>query len=283
VLVLSTVVTCRFAGQLRGAIEAAGGDRADYRVVGLCHEVRNETFSWVRPEHLDGLDHLVFVARYTMDSYGPEYAPSTPRTVILNWLSPAEKTTVDATPLSPGPVVLMVGVVAPHKGQLHVAKAFAAIADKYPDHELHIVGHVYDQAYAERVKAASDRVRLFGSLNRWAVLSAMRSCSVFVHGSPMESCSLSVLEAMYSQCAVVAARVGGIPEQIQDGQNGLLYQHGDELACAQAMIGLLDDAELRRALGVAARKTVEAAFSEREKTEQYRAVFASAFDRPPYS
>jgi glycosyltransferase involved in cell wall biosynthesis len=274
IVVLSTVVLCRMAFNVRAAIESAGAGRGSYGMIGLVHEVRNETFTWVKPQHLEGFDRLVFVAEYTMNSYGPEYAPGTPKTVIRNWLSPAEKNAVDSVPVRRVPVILMVGVVAPHKGQLHVAKAFSRISDQFPDHELHLVGHIYDKSYAEAIKLVLPKVRLAGPLPREAVAMAMRVCEVFVHGSPMESCCLSVLEAMYSECAVLAAEVGGIPEQIRDGQNGLLYPHGNETACAESLKGLLLNAGIRRERGVSARRTVQTDFYEKDKVAQYADIFS---------
>nr|WRJ70002.1 glycosyltransferase family 1 protein [Oceanusvirus sp.] len=275
VLILSTVVLCRMAVSVRAAIQAAGAAPDAYRLIGLVHEVRNETFAWVKPQHLVGLDALVFVAEYTMRSYGPEYAPTTHRRVIRNWLSPAEKNAIDSTPVRRAPVILMVGVVAPHKGQLHVAQAFARISDQFPDHELHLAGHVYDRSYADAIRSVSPKVRMSGPLAHSAVAAAMRVCDVFVHGSPMESCCLAVLEAMYSECAVLASEVGGIPEQIRSGENGLLYPHGDVAACADTLKGMLLDAGLRRELGVNARRTVQSDFYEKEKIAQYVDLFAS--------
>jgi len=65
-----------------------------------------------------------------------------------------------------------------------------------------------------------------------------------------------LLEAMASDCAVVASRVAGIPAVIEDRRTGLLVPPGDASALAQALLLLLDDASLRTDLGARARERV---------------------------
>ena len=269
-VVFSTVICTRLAGAFRTIV----GREAGMRLVGLVHEVRNETFSWVLPKHLSGLDRIAFVATYTADSYGPEYAPGEARAVIHNWLSPAEKELVDSTPEDRSrPIVLSVGVVGKHKGHLHAAMAVAKLRLRYPDYRHVVVGHVYDEDYAEQVKAASPgAVELLGPADRAEVVRLMRTCRVFLHGSPMESCCLSVMEAMCCGCPVVAARVGGIPEEVTDGEDGLLYEFGDHGACCDLLERLAASEELRARLGGAARKTVDERFREQDKVDAYRAL-----------
>lgn len=280
VLVLSTVISCRHAAAIRSAIDKQPAtDRHRLTIVGLVHEVRNATFAWVQPAHLQGVDRLVFVAGYTEASYGPEFAPGVPRHVIHNWLSAAERNAVDSAcppPPSPGApvVVLMVGVVAPHKGQLDVARAFARLAADFPGAKLVLLGTVYDPKYADRIRevvsaatvaGAEERVVIAGAVSHPDVLRAMQSCTVLVHASPMESCCLSIMEAMYAGAAVLATRVGGIPEQITHGSDGLLFELGDVPACEAAMRELLSDPDRRRSLGARARCTVASRFREHDK------------------
>lgn len=274
-VILSTVICARLAPSFRARADPEGRHADRLRVVGLIHEVRNETFAWVRPADLAGLDRAVFVARYTADSYDPSFAPGLRREVILNWLTPDDMRRIDAIPeeRADSRVILAVGVVAKHKGQLHLARAVAALRRRRPGYRLVLAGHVYDPAYA-RLVAEQDPggVELAGALAQADVLRHMRSCAVFVHGSPMESCCLSILEAMYAGCAVVAARVGGVPEQITDGRDGLLYQHDDHEACAAALERLLERDDERRRIGASARETVVARFSEPDKVAMYAPV-----------
>jgi glycosyltransferase involved in cell wall biosynthesis len=63
-----------------------------------------------------------------------------------------------------------------------------------------------------------------------------------------------VIEAMAAGLPVVASSVGGLPELVADGETGILVPAGDAVALAEALARLLDDPELRRSYGAAARR-----------------------------
>ena len=72
---------------------------------------------------------------------------------------------------------------------------------------------------------------------------------------------MSMLEAMAARKAVVATHVGGIPETLRDGDNGLLVPPRDERALARALARLLGDTALRDRLAERARATIEQQYS----------------------
>jgi len=78
---------------------------------------------------------------------------------------------------------------------------------------------------------------------------------------------------MACQRAIVATAVGGIPDAIRDGENGRLVPPGDATALAAVICELLDDAELRRRLGSAARTTVVQHFTPTQELERNLAVY----------
>jgi glycosyltransferase involved in cell wall biosynthesis len=86
--------------------------------------------------------------------------------------------------------------------------------------------------------------------------------SLLLQPSLYEGFPLSVLEAMGSGLPVVASRVGGIPEMVTHGSDGLLVPPADATALADAIQLLLADDELRRSMGDAARERVRTCFSE---------------------
>jgi glycosyltransferase involved in cell wall biosynthesis len=76
-----------------------------------------------------------------------------------------------------------------------------------------------------------------------------------------ENCPMSILEAMAHGKALVASRVGGIPELVRHGLNGFLFEVGDQGALLERIHLLLSDSQLRRRLGFAGRKIVEKDYS----------------------
>jgi glycosyltransferase involved in cell wall biosynthesis len=289
VLVLNTVVACQCAGGLRAALvgmQQRGLLRSRrVSIVGVIHELRNQTFAWVGAAHLAALQSLVFVSRFSADSFPPEMAPGVPRRVVRNWLTAEEKAGIDrAADAEPRDcfTVLACGVVAQHKRQLQAARAVGLLARRRPELRIHlrVVGTVYDTNYADAIeRAAPGRVTVVGAAPHAEVLRRMASCMALVHCAAMESCSLVLLEAMYSGAPVLAARAGGTPEQIEHGVCGLLYDHGTDdepELIANALAALADDAEGRAALGAAAREAALRRFDRDEAVAMYLAAVEDA-------
>ena len=122
--------------------------------------------------------------------------------------------------------------------------------------ELRIVGDGPEAAplrdLADRVGA--DTIRFTGYLSGDALREALAGASFVVLPSRWyENLPFSIMEAFASGKPVVATDIGGIPEMVDDGENGLLFPLGDEAALADRIGRLLDDDALRRAMGRSAR------------------------------
>jgi glycosyltransferase involved in cell wall biosynthesis len=117
-----------------------------------------------------------------------------------------------------------------------------------------------------------DRFRLLGSLRPPDDLYA--ACDLFVLPSHGEAMPLALLEAMAAGRPVVATAVGGIPEAIQEGVEGLLVAPRDRGALASAIARLLGDAPARERMGRAARARVERSFG----VERMAAAVCALYD-----
>ncbi|WP_334110163.1 glycosyltransferase family 4 protein [Thermodesulfitimonas autotrophica] len=121
-----------------------------------------------------------------------------------------------------------------------------------------------------------NRVRFLGSQPSTAVRKLLRHHDIFVLASSHEGFPHSVLEAMEAELAVVATAVGGTPEVVEDGQNGLLVPPNDEEALYQALARLTNDTKLRNRLAQKGRKTVEAKFTTETMINKTEAVLEKA-------
>jgi glycosyltransferase involved in cell wall biosynthesis len=81
----------------------------------------------------------------------------------------------------------------------------------------------------------------------------LQASDLFTLMSLSEAASLTLLEAMVTALPIVVTSVGGNPEMVRDGREGLLVPRGDAEAAARAMLRLLDDPRLAWTLGEAAR------------------------------
>jgi glycosyltransferase involved in cell wall biosynthesis len=103
----------------------------------------------------------------------------------------------------------------------------------------------------------SDRVRFLGALPRDEVLRVFRAADAALLTSAWENLPHSVLEALAVGTPVVATAVGGVPEVVRDGENGLLVAPGDVDGLADAIRRVSGDERLRARLAAAAATSVE--------------------------
>ena len=160
-----------------------------------------------------------------------------------------------------GPLrVTAVANLIPEKGIEHLLRA-AARLDAGTIH-LSIVGDgPLGEPLRQRARELGiDRRTSFLGL-RDDVANLLRETDVFVHPAVWaEAFGLTIAEAMASGCAVVATRIGGIPELVVDGESGLLVPAGNDVALAAALARLQHDEALRAGLGAAARRRAEQCF-----------------------
>jgi glycosyltransferase involved in cell wall biosynthesis len=93
-----------------------------------------------------------------------------------------------------------------------------------------------------------------------------------------ESFGIVNLEAMASGLPIVASRIGGVPDVVKDGENGLLVPPRDHEALAAAIIYLLENGDVRKKIGENARKKVEN-YSWEKVAEKYEEVYEQIINK----
>jgi colanic acid/amylovoran biosynthesis glycosyltransferase len=144
---------------------------------------------------------------------------------------------------------------------------------------LDIAGDGPQRAFLE-AKAVSlavgDRVRFLGNQSQRQVRELLRNADVFVMGSFAEGLPVVLMEAMAAGVPVVATRIAGIPELVDDGQNGFLVPPGDPALAAVAVRQLLQDPELRNRFAIAGRAKVEREFDINREASWLAKILTSA-------
>lgn len=105
-------------------------------------------------------------------------------------------------------------------------------------------------------------VHYLGKLEASAVRSCLRQADVVLLPSLWENCPYACLEAMAAGRAIVTSSAGGLPELIQDGENGLLASSQSVDSYVNCIERLIEDCNLRERLGAAARRTVAASYRD---------------------
>ena len=125
-----------------------------------------------------------------------------------------------------------------------------------------------DDAPTERIGNAELRfVPHLG--DRAAVARHYRAADICVHGARAEVWGLSITEAMACGLPVVASAVGGIPDQVAEGQGGFLVPPGDAAAMAERIQRLVGDERLRAEMGRRAQARAHAEFGVQHMTRAY--------------
>ncbi|MCX5886611.1 MAG: glycosyltransferase, partial [Proteobacteria bacterium] len=102
---------------------------------------------------------------------------------------------------------------------------------------------------------------------------------VFILPSLAEGLGRSLLEAMAAGRAIVASRVGGIPEAVEDGKTGILVPPQDAQALARAIAFLLDNPEQTREMGQAGRRRAEQLFDEKKMIDRICSLYEELLNR----
>jgi glycosyltransferase involved in cell wall biosynthesis len=158
-------------------------------------------------------------------------------------------------------VLGMVSVLRGFKGHEVAAAAVRDLLDRFPQLRLLVVGDGPKREELERsMRSLTDRVVFAGY--RHDVTALLDAVDILVHPSMYDAFPTALLQAMAAGVPTIAARVGGIPEAITDGDNGILIAtpaRADQLGIA--LERLLMDVRLRREMAARARARYEAEFS----------------------
>jgi N-acetyl-alpha-D-glucosaminyl L-malate synthase BshA len=172
--------------------------------------------------------------------------------------------------------IIHVSNFRPVKRVSDLVNAMAIVTKEEPKAKLTLVGDGPDRHGVEKL---IDSLDLNGNVTmtgfRSDIPNLMRCSDIGVLCSETESAPLTLLEGMSTGLPMVATKVGGVQEIIEDGKNGLIVlpKHPEELA--QAILRLYRDQKLRRRLGEKARKTVIERYTAEKVVNQYLGTFAS--------
>ncbi len=172
----------------------------------------------------------------------------------------------------------MVARLAPQKGVGKFLEAAALVARERANVRFLLVGSgPLERSVRRRVRdmgLGPARLALLG--HREDVPRLCSGFDLFALSSLYEGLPYVLLEAMAARLAVVATRVSGVEDVIEDGLTGRLAPPGDAPAIARAITGLLSDSDARYALGQAARRRVEEAFPLRRFIDAHARLYEGA-------
>jgi len=161
-------------------------------------------------------------------------------------------------PLPERPQALFVGVLELYKNVDGLAEAWRLAGPAVPSARLRLVGSGTRPDVVERLVAdLPEQTTWTNRLETAEVAVALDASTALVLPSRSEGMGRVVVEALCRGRPVVATRVGGIPDLVRDGENGLLVEPGDTAGLADALIRILSDRPLAERLAARARESAE--------------------------
>lgn len=195
--------------------------------------------------------------------------------VVLNGLDPVGRG--EAPPPAQGaPVLLCAGRVVHDKGMDVAIDALALLAADFPGARLRIAGDGPERARLTRrarSRGLGDRVEFLGWVPPAHMPELVSRSSIVLCPSRLEGFGLVALEAALAARPVVAARVGGLPEVVEDGVTGVLVPQDDVEATAEAIRALLADPARAETMGVAARTRAAERFGAGRHVDEWELLY----------
>ncbi|MBI3552438.1 MAG: glycosyltransferase family 4 protein [Elusimicrobia bacterium] len=180
-----------------------------------------------------------------------------------------------ALPAGRRPYILSIGRLAPYKGMDLLVMAYAKMGR--PDLDLVLCGAPFQKKSIAGLIGAlklEGRVRLTGLKSPGQVRSLLDGCRFYAAAPRAETFGMAIVEAMGAGKAVLATRVGGVPEYLRSGVNGLLVDPGDVEGLCRGLERLAGDAVLRKKLAAGARETARG-FAWDRIAGRYLGVYAA--------
>lgn len=175
------------------------------------------------------------------------------------------------------PIVLFAGKLEIRKGYQDLLRAAVPILTNFPNTQFWFAGHGELENAAELAQrlGIQDSVRLLGWLDEEGMSKAYNAATVFCLPSYNEGVPMVVLEAMGRGMPVVCTRVGGLPDFVRDGENGLYAEPGDPASIAAAITRLLSDPIYASKIGQNAAQTVHSRCGLASVSKQLEDLYTS--------
>jgi glycosyltransferase involved in cell wall biosynthesis len=226
---------------------------------------------------MNSADWLVAPSQSTLDAVMTKFPRlQTKASAIHNAVDMTEFELDESEGLQRGQHILCVALHQLRKAIDVLIKAFKIFSPTHPETELWLVGDGPLRGQLEDLVqqlGLTKQVKFLGLLDRTGVRKLLRQCSFFVLPSRAEPFGIAILEALASKKPVIASAVGGIPEIIEHGKNGILVEPENAQALCDAMTTVWDDHELAERLACAGYATVKQQFQWETAGARYEATF----------
>jgi glycosyltransferase involved in cell wall biosynthesis len=175
-------------------------------------------------------------------------------------------------------VITVIANLHPYKGHADLIEALGKIQDRLPPKWTVIAAGRDTLGQRAVCEDLAKRLNIDAHLSfvgpRDDIPTLLAASDLHVHASHQEALPNSIIEAMAASLPVIATRVGGVPELIEDGVNGLLVDPHAPSALGEAILALASDAGRRQTMGELSAAKVRQQFTLERSVERYEQLYA---------
>ena len=186
----------------------------------------------------------------------------------------------NAVPVPPEPKtsyddhnLLFLGRLCKEKGIAELFEAIPIAARRYPDLKLYLGGVWEDNTLKNKADKLREHVEYLGWIDQEQKELYMDKCSIFILPTYFEGQPISLLEAMAKGMSVISTQVGGIPQILRNGQDGILISPKDSQALAESICNLLGDTDGKRRYGTSARERAAEAYNISKRVKDLVSIY----------
>jgi len=173
-------------------------------------------------------------------------------------------------------IILFAGTKSYNKGALHLLQAMGKIGRHMQDVMLVSLGLTTEEWKKKKIALHETHLLDLGYISEGEKRDAFDACDLFAMPSRYDSFGIVYLEAWGCGKPVIGAKIGAIPEVIEEGKDGLLVEFGEVDQLASAIISLLNNPDLCREMGETGRKKVIDKFNWQKNIGKIEHVFKGA-------
>ena len=174
-------------------------------------------------------------------------------------------------------VLIFAGDISIDKGIVELIEAFKKVRSKKANLHLVLIGAPKGSQETKTLTritgSMNGSLHMTGRLEHLEIPRYLNAGDIFVLPSHSEGLPNAILEAMACSLPVIATRVGGIPEAVEDGKSGILTEKKDTNSLARAMEYLIENGVAAKEMGVYGRKIMESRFSWKKNAQKIIEIY----------
>jgi glycosyltransferase involved in cell wall biosynthesis len=216
-------------------------------------------YAWIEKWLISSCNRLTVVSPSLGDEFRKHYGIQS--NVIFNAVDPdifrPSKTIIKEK------AILYTGRIGLGKGLMDIVNVGARLKRSHPNVKIFLIGNGPEKKRIERRLKIDclNQIKIISHLSHQELIKFYQKSIVYIHPSVYEGLPTSILEAMACELPVVATNVSGIPEEVDNGITGYMFQPGDIQGFYDRIVELLEDKDKQKSFGKAGRKKVLANFT----------------------